>query len=49
MSFQVTPSSDGSLVFQYVFASEEYLEYVGVQYNDRFRLLVNGKFPFMYV
>ena len=35
-------SDTGKLYFQYVFASEEYLEYVGTQYNDLFELKLNG-------
>ena len=34
-------TQDGSFTFFYAFGSEEYNEYVGSQYNDVFRLLVN--------
>ena len=42
LSFTLTPLASGNLSFTYVFASEEYPEYVGSQFNDAFRLLVNG-------
>ena len=35
-------SSGGGLYFNYVFASEEYNEYVNEGFNDNFQLLVNG-------
>ena len=35
-------STAGKLFFNYVFASEEYNEYVGSGYNDTFNLLVDG-------
>jgi hypothetical protein len=35
-------STTGNVFFQYVFASEEYNEYVGTGYNDKFELLLNG-------
>ncbi len=41
LSFRFTTST-GSLFFQYVFASDEYNEYVGSTYNDPFALLVDG-------
>lgn len=41
LSFDFT-SDTGSVFFKYVFASEEYNEYVGTQYNDLFELLLNG-------
>lgn len=35
-------SATGDIFFQYVFASEEYNEYVGSQFNDGFKLLLDG-------
>lgn len=35
-------SVTGNIFFNYVFASEEYNEYVGSQFNDSFELLLNG-------
>lgn len=35
-------SSTGNVFFNYVFASEEYNEFVGSQYNDLFELKLNG-------
>ena len=35
-------STAEKLFFQYVFASEEFLEYGGSRYNDQFELLLNG-------
>jgi hypothetical protein len=35
-------SATGQVFFRYVFASEEYTEYVGTQFNDAFQLLLNG-------
>ncbi|WP_445246151.1 choice-of-anchor L domain-containing protein, partial [Microcoleus sp. OTE_8_concoct_300] len=35
-------STAEKLFFQYVFASEEFLEYGGSKYNDQFELLLNG-------
>jgi MYXO-CTERM domain-containing protein len=40
LSFNFT-STTGKVFFQYVFASEEYNEYVGSQFNDNFQLLLN--------
>ncbi len=42
LQFQFKPQ-DEYLVFQYVFASDEYEEYVNSEYNDAFAFLVNGK------
>lgn len=36
-------SAGGDLFFKYVFASEEFLNYVGSQFNDTFQLLLDGK------
>lgn len=41
LAFDFTTST-GSLFFNYVFASEEYLEYVNSAFNDTFKLYVNG-------
>jgi hypothetical protein len=35
-------SSTGNIFFNYVFASEEYNEFVGSSFNDQFQLLLNG-------
>ncbi|WP_269632406.1 choice-of-anchor L family PEP-CTERM protein [Pelomonas sp. BJYL3] len=35
-------SATGAVFFRYVFGSEEYNEYVGSRFNDRFELLLNG-------
>lgn len=35
-------STTGQIFFQYVFASEEYNEYVGSVFNDSFKLFLNG-------
>lgn len=42
LEFDVTPVTNGDLVFQYVFASEEYNEWVGSPYNDIFAFWVSG-------
>jgi hypothetical protein len=41
LSFDFT-SDTGNLVFQYVFGSEEYNQYVNSSFNDTFELLLNG-------
>lgn len=35
-------TTTGSLFFNYIFGSEEYLEFVGSGFNDSFQLLLNG-------
>lgn len=41
LEFDFTPNGD-TVFFQYAFASEEYLEYVGTSFNDSFAFFVNG-------
>ena len=44
-NLNITFTSDGSatnLLFNYVFASEEFPEYIGSDFNDEFRLTLNG-------
>ncbi|OLP16922.1 PEP-CTERM sorting domain-containing protein [Leptolyngbya sp. 'hensonii'] len=41
ISFDADATAD-KLFFQYVFGSEEFVEYGGSQYNDKFELLLNG-------
>lgn len=41
LEFDFIPNAD-TVFFQYAFASEEYLEYVGSPYNDSFAFFVNG-------
>jgi hypothetical protein len=41
LSFFADSTAD-KLFFKYVFGSEEFLEYGGTSYNDRFELLLNG-------
>lgn len=41
LSFDFIPAGN-TLEFQYVFSSEEYLEYVGSQYNDAFGFFLSG-------
>lgn len=41
LTINFTPTSN-VISFQYVFGSEEYLEYVGSSFNDSFKFLLNG-------
>ena len=41
LEFDFIPASD-SISFQYVFGSEEYPEYVGSRYNDKFAFFLSG-------
>lgn len=41
LEFDFVPATS-TVVFTYIFGSEEYLQYVGSQYNDIFALFVNG-------
>ena len=41
LEFDITPTQT-PLTFQYVFASEEYCEYVGSQFTDAFGLFISG-------
>jgi hypothetical protein len=43
LTFKIKPKVTGCLSWLFVFASEEYPEYVGSEYNDEFNLLVNGE------
>ena len=43
LEFDFQCSSTSSITFQFVFASEEYDEYVNTQYNDVFAFLLNGE------
>ncbi|MEN3362218.1 MAG: hypothetical protein V7637_6200 [Mycobacteriales bacterium] len=42
LTFDFVPTTNG-VQFDYLFASEEYNEYVNLQYNDVFAFLVNGR------
>ena len=42
LEFDVTPATADHVYFQYVFASEEYNEWVNSQFNDVFAFWVNG-------
>ena len=41
LELDFVPTSD-AVVFQYVFASDEYNEYVNTEFNDVFAFLING-------
>lgn len=43
LSFEIVPASGDSAYFEYVFASEEYPEFVGSGFTDGFVLIVNGQ------
>jgi hypothetical protein len=43
LSFEIVPSSGDSVYFEYVFGSEEYLEFVDQEFIDGFVLMVNGQ------
>ena len=42
LSFSFEAENDGDIFFNYVFASEEYNEYVNAGFNDGFQLLLSG-------
>jgi hypothetical protein len=42
LEFSVTPAKSGELVFSYIFASEEYNEWVDSSFNDVFGFWVSG-------
>ncbi len=45
LEFDFIPSSD-TLIFKYVFGSDEYLEYVNSSFNDIFAFFLSGPSPF---
>jgi hypothetical protein len=42
LEFRFTTASKGDLAFNFVFASEEYIDYVNTQFNDVFGFFVDG-------
>jgi hypothetical protein len=43
LSFSFTTAFAGDLTFRFVFASEEYIDYVGTQFNDVFAFYLDGE------
>jgi len=43
LTFDFVPTQSGQLQFRYVFASEEYNEFVGAQFNDVFGFFLGGQ------